>query len=1571
MSRTLVTRIRFRWPLCVLACALAVGCDDSGGGSDAPGDAGDAHDGAQVVGMSDGAEVPDGATDGDATVPPDMSVPGDARRPDDGVPAPDMMPRDAGPPPPPVVINEVQCRGEEWVEVFNPTAEAVSLSRWVLTDRPGDATRAYQVRPGLMVPAGGFVVLPDEGELPFGVGCDGETLVLLDPHGREVDQINVEDHPEGASWGRLPDGADAWRATHPTPGAPNEATPDSAVWINEVRCRAPDWIELYSGADAPLDLSGWVVSDRVDDAARGYVIPDGVVLEPGGFVVVPAEGAELPFGVGCDGETLALLDPAGRVHDTVLVEDSGRGSTWGRLPDGEGAWGPTASTPGAPNEPVVDRGVRLNEIQCRGEDWVELHNPGAEAVELGGWVVADAVDDAMNSLVLPDDLVIEPGGFVLLAPEGGLPFGIGCAGDTVWLLDARGAVLDSTAANSPPDAVAWGRLPDGEGEWGFTLPTPGDANRPLPEVTVALNELQCRGEEWVELYNHGDEAVALGGWFVSDQRDDPARRHVVPDGTMIEPGGWWVLPAAGELPFGVGCDRDPVALVNPRGRVVDRAVLASPHEGATGGRLPDGIGAWVDTTPTRGAANAPLVVASVSLNEVQCRGETEWVELVNTGEAPVDLSGWTLAEGFGDPDARVEIEGGMLAPDDYFVVELGDEPPFAIGCEGDEVLLLDAHGVRVDRVEVGSPALLATWGRLPDAGGPFATTLPTPGMPNQALPEMAVELSEIDCHGRDWVELVNIGPGPADLTGWSISDAADGAGGYALDGLAIPAGEHLVVRQQDDNDAGFEFGISCGDETIALVDRDGGVTDSIGVPPLAAAFTWGRLDGVWAPGLPTPGEPNVDTTDPAAILYDATRVMVVDVEIAPEAWAELGARPREYVPVTFRMSDGDEEWEPRAAQIRVKGRAGSNRPLNRKPAFKLKFNRDDPEARFLGLKRMTLNNMVQDPSMIHEWTTYSLFRAAGVPAPRIGYAFLRINDEDWGLYLNIEDPDDVFLRRHFESTHHLYEGQYGQDLFVDHVPQLEMDEGPEEERDDIALLAQLLDAPPDGGFYAGTQDLIDWPEVILDMATEAYTGHWDGYAPTRNNYYLHFDDEQRLSLMPWGADQTLRQHRDLYEGRGRLLEACLADPDCRSQYDRAMVFIMQAQFGLELPPKIMALAERLRPWQERDVRKEYDLNRIGNEVNATIAFLERRIVDVGEVVNCVVGPDADPDGDGFICAADCEPNDPTAHPGAIDECGDGIDQDCNGIPDDGYDCPDCIEHLQGGHRYLVCLTTRPYDEVAGHCRSEGAEPVVINGAGENAWVADRATSIVDQPYWIGLTDAAEEGSFVWADGSELGFTNWAFNQPDDAGDAEDCVQFVSGGQWSDVACDSRRRVVCEDTCAAGEDRDGDGFLRCGDDCDDSEAGTNPGAEEVCGDGLDNNCNGRIDEGRACECTDVERGGKTYTFCRSGVWWTQGREFCQQERGADLVVLNDAEEDAWVFQTAAEQSRRDYWIGLSDRDHEGQFTWVDGAASEYRRWKLGQPDNGGGSEDCAHYRANDGEWNDLPCDFALGFICETP
>jgi len=147
-----------------------------------------------------------------------------------------------------------------------------------------------------------------------------------------------------------------------------------------------------------------------------------------------------------------------------------------------------------------------------------------------------------------------------------------------------------------------------------------------------------------------------------------------------------------------------------------------------------------------------------------------------------------------------------------------------------------------------------------------------------------------------------------------------------------------------------------------------------------------------------------------------------------------------------------------------------------------------------------------------------------------------------------------------------------------------------------------------------------------------------------------------------------------------------------------------------------------------------------------------------------------------------------------------------------------------------------------------------------------------------------------------------------------------------------------------------------------------GDESESCDGVDNDCNGRIDDGARCPCILRERAGHTYLFCTSSDDWYGARDACRAV-GYELVTIDDADEDSWVATLAESLRSESWWIGLNDDGSEGTYLWASGGSSTYRHWAPGQPDNDGG-EDCTETNWDfEGRWNDSDCFGSDPYVCE--
>ena len=340
------------------------------------------------------------------------------------------------------------------------------------------------------------------------------------------------------------------------------------------------------------------------------------------------------------------------------------------------------------------------------------------------------------------------------------------------------------------------------------------------------------------------------------------------------------------------------------------------------------------------------------------------------------------------------------------------------------------------------------------------------------------------------------------------------------------------------------------------------------------------------------GNSYIEGTDAAASIFDPLTVNRADITLPTESYNNLQANGKgDYQPGKFVFTTKDGASQQFDVGVRLKGGWGSYRNLDGKAGFKVKMNHTVKGQKLFGIKKFTFNNMVQDPSMVHEAVVYRLFRAMGVPAPRIGYVRVYVNGVDYGLHLNVETYDDVMLQRWFASTQHLYEGAYWQDIVDGQYQAMEIDEGDLTKRDDLAALALVNNTKDGKDWFDAVQQYLDLDEFVREMAVERIIGHWDGYAWTiKNNYYAHSTAEGVFSILPWGTDQTLNGWVDLFGAGdvGIMAAKCLNYSPCQQLYKGAVLKANALVTSLDLATMIDDVWKAVSPDIQTDPRKETD-----------------------------------------------------------------------------------------------------------------------------------------------------------------------------------------------------------------------------------------------------------------------------------------------------------------------------------------------------------------------------------------------
>ena len=615
----------------------------------------------------------------------------------------------------------------------------------------------------------------------------------------------------------------------------------------------PDLVELYYDGPAPMSLSGMSLSDDPQQPAR-FVFPAGAAMNPGEYLVLFADSEagtseyHLGFGLNNAGDAVYLYDQTGVLIDSVEFGMQLADLSVGRIGPA-GSWHLTVPTFGQANlsYPLGDpRVVRINEWLASDEvlfdsDFVELHNPHALPVDLGGFYLTDTPETEPALDQLRPLSFIAGGGYAVFTADdqpgpGHLRFKLSSAGDMIALFDAAYHEIDKVIFLAQTTDVSQGRVPDGADRFGyFVLPTPGLPNSALPETTVTTFALVAEGA---------------------------AKRAIVPTSAEEVPADWNTRPgfddsnwlSASGTPGGVGFERSTgyEGLIS-----LDVEASMYGHNGTCCVRIPfsieddllatltglylsirydDGFVAYLNGEEAA-RANAPETLQWDSV----ATGSHE--ASYSTFDDIYDLSGRMSLLHVGDNLLAIQAMNSSTTSSDFIVSAalqgertdvVGEDYPYV-----DELYLLE--GLRVTELMYNAPQ-------------------------GEQL---------------DYIELQNVTAVPLDLTGVRLTSGVD----FTFGPMTLAPGECTVVAGDRGafrshygtgiNVAGQYAGrLSNSGETIVLrlpapleaailrfryadtwfPTTDGGGESLAIKDPAAPAVTWANPES-WQPSLPSPGEP--------------------------------------------------------------------------------------------------------------------------------------------------------------------------------------------------------------------------------------------------------------------------------------------------------------------------------------------------------------------------------------------------------------------------------------------------------------------------------------------------------------------------------------------------------------------------------------------------------------------------------------------------------------------------------------------------------------------------------------------
>lgn len=477
--------------------------------------------------------------------------------------------------------------------------------------------------------------------------------------------------------------------------------------------------------------------------------------------------------------------------------------------------------------------------------------------------------------------------------------------------------------------------------------------------------------------------------------------------------------------------------------------------------------------------------------------------------------------------------------------------------------------------------------------------------------------------------------------------------------------------------------VGCGD------DRQGkAITSSAGAGGVAGADAAG---GGGAGGAPVAGSGGAAGAGGGAMpsargcsdLFDPAVLVDYAFEISADEWAKLdyefrnrdalvaaGIDPKTFHPIVFHYGG---ETVP-DAMIRLKGQSSWRQTVRddgdkARMQFVVSFEEVNPAAKFHGLSKIVLDMPNNDPTFLQERLGFAtMAEIFGMAAPCANSARVTINGQYYGLYVNEEHIGGAYIKRVFPDAP---DG----DLFA---------AGRTPKTNELMPNDDKLAAFWAANDIASMAAVVDMDASVAEWAAEAMLNDADGYYGGGHNFYIYDYAGKGYRWMLDDADATFawlgRSDANLiywWAGRTSLQEAgqhyliVMGDPTWRANYLAAVRALLARWDVARVQGWIDAWSAQIADAVAQDPHRKNSVH----DHHEAIAEMREEVVDrpayVERFLACEdgTGDASDGDGDGFAWCNDCDDANPTVNPGAVEVCGNGIDDNCNRRADIADGCP--------------------------------------------------------------------------------------------------------------------------------------------------------------------------------------------------------------------------------------------------------------------------------------------------------------